>query len=165
VAIVHLTIAEAQGELPPICMICGNEAHEVVRKKMSWKPGWVWLLILFGLIPFLLVALMLTKRAVLQAPLCPLHKNHWSNRTLAVALGFFAVIGLVFVVILFSAKPWAGFLAVACLGLGLVWAIATIFITGTAIRARRINDAEVVLQNVSPDFAYALGQYDMDVPG
>src|ERR1700724_2657414 len=105
-ALVRLTIREAEEDLTPVCMVCGKEATEFFRKPMSWSPSWVWILILFGLVPFLIVALITTKRAVLLAPLCSAHKDHWRKRTTWLVLSFLGLVGLVVAAIGAADKPW-----------------------------------------------------------
>src|SRR5215831_3550225 len=86
-----------EGQLPRICMRCGAPADLQKRKTFSWCPGWVHVLILVGLLPWLIVLLVLTKRKTVYVPLCNEHKNHWFVRTmitlsgLAVVFGFFVL--------------------------------------------------------------------------
>src|SRR5262249_9663675 len=54
--------------LPDVCMVCGAEATLRKRKSFSWHPPWVILLILISLWPYIIVALILTKRMTVRAP-------------------------------------------------------------------------------------------------
>src|SRR5262245_26714718 len=80
-----------QGGLPPVCMRCGADAELERKRQFSWNPSWVYLLILLGLLPFVIVALVLTKRMTVHAPLCRDHKNHWLTRNLIIYLGLLPV--------------------------------------------------------------------------
>jgi hypothetical protein len=71
-----------QYDLPEVCMKCGAPAAVRKRKTFSWYPPWVALLLLAGLLPFIIVALILTKRRTVDAPLCEDHTNHWLWRGL-----------------------------------------------------------------------------------
>ena len=46
-----------RGNLPKVCMVCGEPADGFQSKTMSWYPGWVFILLLAGLLPFIIVAL------------------------------------------------------------------------------------------------------------
>src|ERR1700722_12168700 len=80
----HLTAdtREANGYFPAVCMVCGQPATMTKTKAMSWCPPWVGVLILFGVLPYAVVAAILTKRAAVQAPFCDRHHGHWVNRLL-----------------------------------------------------------------------------------
>src|SRR5207247_1179889 len=86
---IRLDLGEADGYLPDICMCCGGAATVTKTRKMSWCPPWVGVLILAGLIPYAIVAMILTKRATVQVPLCDQHKGHWFNRALLAFGSFF----------------------------------------------------------------------------
>ena len=51
---------EADGELPMICMRCGEPATVTRSRNMSWCPPWVGVLLIAGLVPYVIVALILT---------------------------------------------------------------------------------------------------------
>ena len=87
--VLRLDSYEEMRELPAVCLRCG--APTVLRKSktFSWCPQWVWLLLFFGLIPFAIVALILTKRRTILVPLCAKHKNHWLWRQLLMMAGVF----------------------------------------------------------------------------
>jgi hypothetical protein len=104
-AVVRLFLREAEGPLPNVCMVCGREATLVKRKSFSWNPSWVWVTLLLGLLPFLIIALILTKRATVEAPLCAEHKYHWAKRTALVLLGLLVVIGVLIVAITLTSQP------------------------------------------------------------
>jgi hypothetical protein len=65
------------GDLPSVCIRCGEDATTTSRQHFSWYPGWVNVLILAGLLPWLIVALILTKKMKLNAPVCDRHAGHW----------------------------------------------------------------------------------------
>ena len=135
-AYVRVSLREADGGLPDVCMRCGEPSSVVKTKNMSWCPPWTGILILAGLLPYLIVAMILTKRTTVQVPLCEKHKGHWFNRTM-LTLGsflFFAVIcgGAIFLGILISeggggnrrqGEQVMGMACILSLVLGLTWLI------------------------------------------
>jgi hypothetical protein len=164
----RLNVQEADGDLPMVCMRCGAAATVTRTRRMSWYPRWVWILILVNLIIVLIVALILTKRAVLQAPFCEQHKGHWSRRLLIGWLSFFAmVLFIVGDIVVMANAPrhvqdsLGAFAALAGLGAFLVWLITLIILSSTAIRPAEITDADLVLDGVAPAFIDALEEGEM----
>src|SRR4051812_1995715 len=93
---IRLHLQQADGKLPAVCMCCGQTATVTTTKKMQWCPPWVGVLILGGLLPYLIVAAIMTRRATLQAPMCEDHKKHWFTRNLVMwgSLLLFLALGL-----------------------------------------------------------------------
>src|SRR5262249_28232384 len=78
-------------DLPDLCMKCGAPAMVYKAKTFSWHPGWVYILLFFGLLPFIIVALIMTRRMTVRVPLCEAHKNHWFGRFLILSGSFLAL--------------------------------------------------------------------------
>jgi hypothetical protein len=162
---IRLDKDEADGELPDVCMCCGEESTVTKKKNMSWCPPWVGFLILVAWPVWLIVMILMTKRATLQAPLCDQHKNHWLIRTLIVAgsgvlFALMAVLGFIGFAVL---DPRVGeqFGWIGCLGgigLFVTWIIILIVCQNTAIRPKEITDDEITLQGVSDAFVEALDE-------
>src|SRR5262249_6801562 len=70
-----------EGGLPPVCMRCARPASWL-RRRMSVKRRW-WVCLSLPVLFFL------GDRVLVRAPLCELHKHHWSGRRLT----FFAAAG------------------------------------------------------------------------
>lgn len=151
--------------LPPVCLRCGAEAEVTRSKNFAWHPPWVAVLILVGLLPYAIVAIILTKRMKVEAPLCPQHQGHWQWRALYLYLGLalFVVLGVGSMVVLASTdnrrgapEAWAGFLCLGSLVAGLAWLISAAIIQHLSIRPTEITDKDITLTNVSPFFVEAL---------
>jgi hypothetical protein len=159
-AIVRMSIPEAaDGFLPETCMKCGARADHWVRKKLIWQPSWVWILLLGGLLPFLIVALILTKRATLIAPLCTAHRRHWVIRNTLAVVGLIVLIGLGVLLFLVAHGPrrradnLTPFLVILLLVGIFAWLVALITMRLTSIRPLEITDRDVILQGVAEQFA------------
>jgi hypothetical protein len=77
-----------EGELPSICMRCGEPAMLIKKKLFTWMPAWVMLLLVFGAVCFgtafpkaspvaLILIPVLRKKMRVPVPLCERHRNHW----------------------------------------------------------------------------------------
>ncbi len=78
--------------LPGYCVKCGEPVTgELVRKKFQWHNPWLVLLVLISPIVYLIVALIVVKRAELLVPMCPEHIQRRKNLLIAtwvLLLGF-----------------------------------------------------------------------------
>jgi hypothetical protein len=161
-----------EGDLPDICMKCGARATTEKLKRFSWQPPWVYVLLLAGLLPFLIVALILTKRMRVPIPLCAEHRRHWTWRGWLVGGGFFAIflLGLGTMILLSATDNGPqrredavfGFVCFGFLGLALVWLIVAAIVQHTAIRPTQITDYDITLTNVAPGFVKALLEEDRE---
>lgn len=64
-----LLIATKNTELPPICIKTGAPATVYKTRKLSWHSPWAYLGLLLGLIPFVIIASIITKRGSLRVGL------------------------------------------------------------------------------------------------
>ena len=157
-----------KGRLPKLCMVCGTESSLKVKKTFSWYPRWIVALIIFGALPAFIVAMILTKKMTIKAPLCHDHRNHWFGRSLFLYLGLL-VMGLIgFLLVMTVAiqsgqhgrdNNWMGF---ACLGsvvLFLVWLIVAAILQSTGIQATEITDKSITLKGVDSTFLSELQEH------
>ena len=150
-------------DLPELCMKCGEPASVYKKRNFSWYPPWVAVLLLGGLIPFAIVALILTKKSRVEVPLCEQHKNHWLIRQLI-------VIGSLIAVLLFGIAATIGAailsdqtgndvaMPIVCVGgvfLFLGWVIVAIIAQNSSIRPREITEESITLTGVSDLFVEA----------
>jgi hypothetical protein len=162
---IRLDREDADGRLPMVCMRCGEPATVTRSRNMSWCPPWVGVLFLAGLVPYVIVAMILTKRTRVIVPLCDAHKGHWLYRLLIVLGSFFLLLfaGIVGTA-LFAMAPRqfqdsAG--PFMCLGgafLFITWVVVLIVAQNTAIRPKEITDTEIVLTAVCNEFVDAVDE-------
>jgi hypothetical protein len=147
-------------------MRCGAPAAVERTKTFSWHPPWVLALILVGLLPFVIVALVLTKRMTVHAPMCELHQNHWRWRAWFVWLGFavLVILGIASVALMAAMENRHGrgigstIAGLSCAGVlfaALGWLIAAAIIQMGSIHPTEITDYSITLVKVSPAFAEA----------
>ena len=153
-------------DLPDCCMRCNAPVAVHKSRNFSWHPPWVGVLILAGLLPYVVVAMILTKRARVPIPFCSRHSNHWTWRALVTWLGLLVVLGLGFTSVIFineiergGRNNLAGLVCLGSIVLGLIWLITAAVLQSTAIRPEKIDDDEIKLAGVSQDFADALKEH------
>lgn len=166
---IRLHVRQADGDLPSVCMCCGQPATVTKTKKMQWCPPWVGILILAGLLPYAIVAMILTKRARVQAPFCDDHKGHWLHRALLMWGSFFlfGFLGLGAIVAAASLPQHLreNALGFTCLGgvvLLLIWLGIVIYAQNTGIRPKEITDNEILLDGVCLAFVDAVDESDRE---
>jgi hypothetical protein len=158
--------------LPDLCMCCGAPAVTRKPRTFAWQPPWIAVLILVGCLPYVIVALLLTKRRRMDVPLCERHQGHWAWRLWTGLIGFGVVLLLFFGgVAAMSVSSSSGtrggdelggmLFAAAMLGL-VAWLILIAVVQSTAIRPAEITDFSITLQNVNYDFMRA---YEQEVRG
>lgn len=150
-------------ELPDVCMRCGAPADTHRTRTFSWHPQWVHLLLLGGVLPFLIVALILTKRMRVEVPFCAAHKNHWLVRNAVVWTVFVGLIGLgVGAAVLMDQNgpggndPVGGYLCGATVVGLFVWLVTAAILQGTSIRPLEVTTDDVTLTRVARGFVDAL---------
>src|SRR5262245_36268616 len=160
-ASIRLTRYEAQeGQLPAVCMVCGQRAERFTGKTMYWHPPWVFVLLLLGLLPFIIAALLTQQRLRLKAPLCANHLNHWQARSLAIWLSLlgFVVVGIGGSFILLQMQPPGrrdedaimGFVCIGGLVLLVIWLVLVAVLQSTAVRPKEIGDRYIISTGVAP---------------
>jgi hypothetical protein len=147
-------------ELPDVCMKCGAPSAVLKRKQFAWYPPWVGVLLLAGLIPFAIVAMILTKRCRVEVPLCDRHKNHWLMRQVLVICTLFALLAIVFGTFIATVdnKGNDSLLGYVCGGwviLMIGWIALACVVHYTSIRPKEITDISITLASVSEQFAEA----------
>jgi hypothetical protein len=153
-------------QLPPVCMRCGQPSAIYKGKNFSWYPPWVIVLIVVALLPGAIVAMILTKRMTVWAPLCAAHKNHWLLRILLI-LGTLALVAALIIGSLVAASTISeqggrhgddlvGFVCVGGVILLVLWLIGLAVIQLTAIRPTEITDDTITLTGVSDAFVRAV---------
>ena len=85
------------GHLPPVCAKTGEPADGFATIVFTSTPEWTWILLLFGIFPFLIARYFTTARIVGLVPMSDVAQRRgraftWTYR------GFFALSGLVIVV-------------------------------------------------------------------
>jgi hypothetical protein len=156
-ATIEVLRREVDGEtFPTMCMRCGADTERLVSQTFSWMPGWVYILLFCGILPWLIVSLVLRKSVRVMVPMCDSHVNHWRNRILFVWVGLFCwvISGIVFIAIADDLSKGVAYPITAAFVFGiLLWLIVGLISAFGAIRASEISNFGLELINVNRDFA------------
>jgi hypothetical protein len=148
---------------PAVCMRCGQPSSIKPSKVFRWNPGWVYLLILVGLLPFLVVALVMSWHRKVVTPLCDQHADYWRFRSRFILGGLLGVIVAVVAIAASAptvspAPPWVIAIWIGVAALAVVWLFGAAVVQASSIRAAEITDSRITLLSVHPDFAAAIRQ-------
>ena len=144
-------------ELPDRCLKCNGPAEGYrLKRTLSWhRPAW-YLLVLFNLIIYVIVALCVRWTAKVAAPLCPRHR---SKRRRAIAVGWLGSLAGIGLMVVGASVPIDGIIIGAVVVVGLVLFLASLIYgmaTSQMVVPKRIDKNFVWLKKVSPDFLAAL---------
>jgi phosphoglycerol transferase MdoB-like AlkP superfamily enzyme len=159
-----------RGELPSVCMGCGEPASLIKNKRFSWGPGWVMALLIVGAVcvgPLFWVAFILIpfflKRMLVPVPLCERHRNHWLPLQILL-FGGIAVVAVLLcltitLIVIYSGARSPRWELVLWSGYGTIgFLVAMIFpaavLQTRVIRPIEITDQRITLANVAKDFVF-----------
>lgn len=149
--------------LPDRCLKCNEPADGwALRRTLSWHPPGYYLIVLFNLLIYIIVAMIVRKTAKLQLPLCAAHRR---GRVRAIAIAW--LIGLAGIGVMIGGAAlsssfqgstsdyitFGGFLT------GLVMIVGALILgssKGQVVSARKIDKYYVWLNKVDPRFLASL---------
>jgi hypothetical protein len=157
---VRLHLYEASGDgLPHVCLRCGKPALKLQTLHISWFPPWVNWLMLLGFIPYLIVSPILTKKAVLHAPFCPRHQNHWYARQAVISVSV-----LVLFAALFGSLGWhPPAFPVALFVLFPAIIVVVTLVHRSSVRPTEVTNTHLVIDGVCDEFVDALVRRDQAI--
>jgi hypothetical protein len=168
-ATVRLGRYEAEdGDMPEVCMRCGHPAALNKPRHFSWFPWWVWVLMVTGCWPFIILgivlAVFLTKRISCYILLCENPKSHFQIRTRLIWGLFLGLIVLTCVdvaaALLDITSDWLkGPFCLGIVALGFLWFASIPVIRWTAIHPTKITDRSVTLARICPEFVTAVNEH------
>jgi hypothetical protein len=167
-ASIQLSRYEAEeGDLPDVCMYCGEPATERKRRRFISHPLWVYLLLPWGYVLYAIVAAILTEHIRCYTLFCPRHKNYWLVRNLYVwgslvlililLIGGFILAGSLSSQVSPSTQDILfGSCCIGSVVLLLGWLISIPISQVTAIHPANATEYHLTLKRVSPAFVEAV---------
>ncbi|MBL9146491.1 MAG: DUF4339 domain-containing protein [Verrucomicrobiaceae bacterium] len=99
--------------LPGKCIKCGQPSTTRQQRTLYWHAPWIYILVLVSLLIYVVLALVLRKKAEVAIPLCEEHRKARSNGLLTTWLLVFGVIGSIVGGISME-QPWFFLLGLVC---------------------------------------------------
>lgn len=150
-----LLVCTHDAVFPSRCVKCNAPAEPPpVRYKMSWhSPGW-YLLILVYVFIYVIVALLVRKRATIDVGLCALHQRRRRNGRIISVVGLVAIVAAIVLGVNLEMWPLmaAGMIAI------LPWLIVVLFLL-PQLSAARITKEEVRIKGCGKDFLDSLPEH------
>lgn len=162
-------IAET-GHLPDICMTCGCQTHDRLRRTIEYQPKWAESMMILGFImggiPGLIIAVLTQKQTHVALPFCSKHKSHLSHLVKVASIGWLlpALTGGVGFLVgylpthkLPPLQPPAIAGLVLGIALGLIaYIVALIWLSLNRVKIEQKAEHEVLFSRVAPKFAKAV---------
>jgi len=153
-----LLVMEKTASLPDRCVVCNEPASgRSLRRKLFWHaPGW-YLLVLFNLIVYAIVAIAIRKKADIHIGLCELHRAR--RRTWMAVAWLLVLAAVILPVLLAMISADAGVVGMVLI-LPLIIVAGLIGVYGTrVVHARRIDNTFAWIGGVSPEFLAVLPEW------
>lgn len=158
-------VMSKNADLPYRCVKTNEPAETLLRRKLSWHSPLVFLSIFAGLLIYVVLALVTSKKADIRVPITHRIVN---RRTLAIAAGWLSGLGGLTVIILAcillsdSQDPmWRSALPIIIIG-GILFILVSAIVSAmiaSIVRPTRITDSHVWLKGVHPDYLGDLPQW------
>jgi len=157
--VVHATASVEDlesGHLPSVCAKTGLRADGFATIRVGNTPGWTWILLFFGVFPFLIAVYFATRRIDALIPMSDLALRRLRAFT-RIYLIFFALAAVLLGIGLFAEHPtvaWIGFLTALLTLLFIAFGWLFVYPTGRFLDQDRIS-----LSFVDKRFATALDRW------
>jgi hypothetical protein len=140
--------------LPYRCVKCNGPADSWLKRKLSWHHPALYFLIFAGLLVYVIIAAILSKRATVDIGLCAGHRTKRRN---GIILGLLMFIGGIFVAIIGFSSDYTvfGIIGMVLIPVGLVWLI----VAARVVTVKKIDDRFVWLNGINRDYLAALPSY------
>lgn|SRR5574341_2405187 len=141
-------VMDKNASLPDRCVKCNAPANGLrVRKKLSWHHPFLYLLIFGAALVYVILAMALSKRAIVEFGIC---QNHKRRRRILLNIGFgLLAIGLMLPFVGFGYDyPEIGVLGILLFLVAVFWLV----IAARVVSLKKIDDRYVWLTGVNRDF-------------
>jgi hypothetical protein len=154
-----LLVMHQRAPLPDVCVKSNQPCHRRLKRSLAWHPWPIYLLIFLHLLIYLVVALIVQKKATIHIGL----SDEWFARrririVIAWSVVFLSLVLFIGSIAMVDQYPAAGFGILAGVLLFFVAAIWGLF-AARLVSAKRITDEFVWLKGVHPDFLARLPEW------
>ncbi len=153
-----LLVVDNGAELPPRCIVCNAPSTGTLRRKLSWHPAGWYLLVLFNLLVYAIVAMIIRKTATIHVGLCDRHR---SRRRMWIAIAWTMAISAI--AIPFALVPLGddAVFGAAAVGMLVLIAAALIGLYGArVVYAKKMDAARAWVAGACSDYLADLPHWD-----
>ncbi len=148
-------VIRSGAELPPYCMVTGGPATYSHPISQIWQPRWIYIFLIFALVPYFIVSLLLHRRVELMVPFGKtVYRKHqrWVNAGIVLMLaGGLLVVGFIACTIgQWISEPVAMLLVIGVLAFLVGLQIASS--QPMRLRILKVEDDLIFVENVHPDY-------------
>ena len=139
--------------IPHRCIKCNEPADEPTKaRKVYWHSPWLYLLLLFNVLIFAIVAMVVRKKTIISLGLCANHKKRRRNIITLAWAGFLTGVVLVYLGAASSAGVWGVLVGV----LVMLGAIVFGMVAGRVVVPTRIDKTYVRLKGCGEPYLETL---------
>jgi hypothetical protein len=140
-----LLVTPKEAEFPDVCVTCGQPGDgRRVKRTLYWHQPWIYALILISLWIYILVALLVRKKARVQFSVCPVHRRRHAIWVAIAWISFLTFLGCIFgMFATMPNTPW--------IGIGILPALILLLVAARRARylwAKRIEEDRVRIAGV-----------------
>ncbi len=140
--------------LPPNCMKCNAPIGDnYLKKTFRWHSPWLYVLVFFGLILYMIVALIVQKKSKIEIPLCSKHRS-WRTK-MHITGAILLVAWIPALLILNGLNVDAGTTALLCIGIAFS-GFVVLGIVGMSIAPIYIDEMRTEIKGASEEFLSSL---------
>jgi hypothetical protein len=145
-------VMHKQAQLPPQCIKCCSPIEgKPLKRKLTWHPGWVYILILPGILIYAIVALAIQEKATIHVPLCERHRARRRMHLWIATIIFFASLACFFMAAN-ARRDMEGFWAMAGFFGILISLIYAVINSRLVVTPDKIDTQYVWLKGACPQF-------------
>lgn len=149
----NLLVIPTGSSLPANCVKCGAPTADKLSRTFRWHTPWLYLLIVVGVIFYLIVALVVQKKARVDVPLCSVHRAWRKHMNWTGAILLLGVLPVSLV--LEALGVYGGWIALTCVGMAF-GGLAVLAIVGSSLAATYIDENVAKIRGASEEFLSTL---------
>ena len=153
--------------LPDLCLVCGKQTSDRVRKKLQYQSKNAEALMILGFIlggfPGVIIAVITQKETPISCPVCQEHRHHWNRLNLFASIGWLIPVltgstGFLLGFLATNSSLQPSYLAITGLVVGtvfglMVYLIPVIYLACTQVKCEQTSDDQITFSRIASPFA------------
>ncbi len=158
-------VLEIGADLPHVCLKTNEPAVTKLTRKMSWHPPAVYFALLLGLIPYIIIAIAVSKKATIEVPIGETVRSRRKTWITIGLIALFAGMGLLLYGISLAADnsrlndDTGGILALAGFVILFLDLFVAVYVGSTVVKPTKIDHDYVWLTGVNKEYLSRLPEF------